>query len=160
MSCCPSFIGDEVDIIVKAGAPVNRHWKFSTDGNSVTVKPLNFTFEDRQNRGHTRQPNNSYIECTITLNRGLFSNSFDFNDAVVQLNNQISEISGLFRMCDATVTLVGSCGDTYTMRSAVYTGDGTFDMREGTANLRFSSIYDVTDTNNSSPITGTLNITA
>lgn len=146
-TCCPSFIGGRVDLIIRnSGASGSRYWKFSTE-DAVTLKPRNFTHEDRQNLGHVREPNNSYIEATVPLKRGIFSNDPSVGGSSIDFDDDVDDISDIFEMCNAEINIVAECGDTYTMRSAVYTGDGTFDIKGGTATLRFSSIYDIIDTN-------------
>lgn len=114
--------------------------KFETEG-SVSISPKNFNFEDRgEGRGHTKVRRNSYVEGTVTLDAGIFSSSDDTINGSITAEN-IREAQDMFCLCGATVQLETVCGDIYTMTNAVFTGEGSIDLREGTASFRFSSPF-------------------
>lgn len=150
MTCCPTIIGGPVAVTVAGpGVPGNRI-KLTTEG-SLTVKAKTFTISDRdQGLGHTRSNNNSYIEGTFVLTKGIFSSEGLFpapTGGAPIFNDDITGIAAIKGLCGLRVTLESSCGDTWNMVAAAETSEGEQDIFEGTASFRFSSPLPIQEIN-------------
>ena len=149
MACCPTIIGGPVNVTVAGDDIPGGRVKLTTEG-SLIVKANTKTQSDRDTGlGHTRSRNNSYIEGTFILSRGLFSTedlfgfTGDAGGAAPIFNDGISGIADIQCACGLTVTLESECGDVWSMIAAAETSGGEQDIYEGTASFRFSSPFPI-----------------
>lgn len=150
MACCPSVLAGPVSLTI-THPDLGGRQKFETEGD-VTTKPKTFTIEDRDSgRGHRKTRNNSYIEGTITLTNGGLGlvSSFRTENGFEPFNDVDVDPTKLFCICGAVVNMVDDCGNSWTMYNAAFTGDGTFNSREGTMAFRFSSPFEIIQTSGS-----------
>lgn len=157
---CRTIVGGPVTLNVSGGrrivnaaggaaafgttVPTDRNLNFETEG-SVTISPRNYTIEGRsEGRGHTKRNRNSMIEGTITLANGLFDpiigpQTADDNTDTANTSQTALDIRQLFELCDLTVVAILDCGDVWWMREALFEGEESIDLREGTASFKFTS---------------------
>lgn len=162
-SNCKTIIGGPVILSISGGnlitgvgaaeatVPTTRDIKFETEG-SLTISPRNFMIESRsEGRGHTKRRRNSVIEGTITASNGLFDDILNTDAGADELepfggagdttggSGRANNLRQMFELCDMTINLILDCGDVWTMRNALYEGEESLDLREGTATFRFTS---------------------